>query len=170
MEEQRQPAMMPLPEPIRPARAVPVWALLAGVAVLGGWVGWVVFFSSARALLQGAGEQELVAKGQYQEAIARLETIVSRTPFQPEAAALLLDARLETGDYRRALEQGEEWLRRGAHAGIAERTAEAAYWLGEYDRASTLIEPFSTLRADWLKGTLEATRGQKAEGRAALER
>jgi len=162
--------MMPLPDPIRPGRALPVWALLAGMAVLGGWVGWMVFSPSARALLQGASEQELVAKGQYKEAIARLETIVSRTPLQPEAAALLLDARLETGDYRRALEQGEEWLRRGAHAGIAERTAEAAYWLGEYDRASTLIEPFSTLRADWLKGTLAATRGQKAEARAAFER
>jgi tetratricopeptide (TPR) repeat protein len=168
--EQKQPAMMPMPEPIRPGRALPVWAMVAGVAVLAGWIGWMVFSPTARALLQAPSEREQIAKGQYKEAIDRLESVVSRTPFQPEQAALLLEARLEIGDYRRALEQGEEWLRRGANPGIAERTAEAAYSLGEYDRALRLIEPFSTLRADWLKGTLAATRGQKTEARVAFER
>ena len=109
---------------------MPLWALLAGAAVLAGWIGWMIFSPTARALLQAPSERELIAKGQYKEAIDRLEGTVARTPFQPEAAALLLDARLEIGEYRRALEQGEEWLRRGANPGIAERTAEAAYWLG----------------------------------------
>ena len=142
--------------------------MLTVIAVLILWSVWSVFLPTVSAAFEA--ERGMLAKGQYQEAIGRLETTVSRTPLQREAAALLLEARLETGDYRRALEQGQEWLKTAADAGIAERTAEAAYWVGEYDRATALIEPYSSLRADWLKGTLAATRGQKEAARTAFDR
>jgi tetratricopeptide (TPR) repeat protein len=118
---------------------------------------------------------EMVAKGFYQEAIDALEAVVERTPLDTQAAALLLDARLETGGYRLALTQGEGWLSDAGGAAeelapIAERAAEAAYWIGDYDRARRIIEPYTTLRADWLKGVLEESRGEKRAARAAFER
>ena len=144
--------------------------MLMAIAVLVLWSVGSVFLPTVRAVPQGGTERELLAKGEYKAAIVRLEQLVARTPDNREAAALLLEARLETGDYRRALEQGEGWLKRGAVAAIAEWTAEAAYRLGEYDRAAALLETVSTLQADWLKGVLADAQGQKEAARAAFER
>ena len=172
---------MPGPKPIGPqSTSRSTWVLLTAAALVALWSAWT-YLPSVRAVMQGAVSQrevpedpaEMIAKGFYQEAIRELEPIVKQTPFNAEAAALLLDARLETGGYRLALLQGEEWLAKGVApmeaAPIAERTAEAAYWIGEYDRGRRIIEPFTTLRAEWLKGLLEQTRGGKQAARAAFE-
>jgi len=172
---------MPGPKPIGPQGASrSTWVLLTAAALVALWSAWT-YLPSVRAVMQGAVAQrevpdspaEMIAKGFYQEAIAALEPVVEQTPFDAEAAALLLDARLETGGYRLALLQGEEWLAKGVApmeaAPIAERTAEAAYWIGEYDRARRIIEPYTTLRAEWLKGVLEQARGEKQAARAAFE-
>jgi len=174
---------MPGPKPIGPqGTSRSTWVLLTAAALVALWSAWT-YLPSVRAVMQGAAAErevpdspaEMIAQGFYPEAIAALEPVVERTPLDAEAAALLLDARLETGGYRLALLQGAEWLGRGEGgpeeiAPMAERTAEAAYWLGEYDRARQIIEPYTTLRADWLKGVLEQARGERQAARAAFER
>lgn len=181
MAEQEQYGVPVGPKPIGPqGTSRSTWVLLTAVALVVLWSAWT-YLPSVRAVMQGAVPQrvvpedpaEMIAKGFYQEAISELEPIVEQTPFPAEAAALLLDARLETGGYRLTLVRGEEWLAKGVApmeaAPIAERTAEAAYWIGEYDRARQIIEPFTSLRAEWLKGVLEQTRGEKQAARAAFE-
>jgi len=177
--EQEQYGMPAGPKPIGPAGTSRLtWVLLAAVAAVVLWSAGSHLLPNVRAVMQGAlperiapdGPAEMVAQGFYQEAITALEEIVEQTPFQPEAAALLLDARLETGGYRLALVQGQEWLENGENAPIAERAAKAAYRIGEYERAAEIIEPYTTLPAEWLKGTLAQNRGDKLEARAAFER
>ena len=118
-------------------------------------------------------EKALVAQGKYKEAITQLTSVLAKTPDNPEALAVLLDAKLETGDYRGALTQGEEFLKRAANpasrAAVAEKTAEAAFSVGEYERASALLEKVSTLRADWLRGLLADRKGDSDASRAAFE-
>ena len=144
----------------------------AGLLVLLLWWGeGVPLASPAPAAL--AAEKAMLAKGQYRDAIARLESVLAKTPGEGEAAALLLEARLEIGEYRAALEQSEEWLERRpdpaiADPAISEKAAEAAYRLGEYDRASGFLQTVPTLRAEWGKGLLAKVRGRKQEARAVF--
>lgn len=113
-------------------------------------------------------EKALLAKGQYRDAIARLTTVLKIIPGEGEAAVLLLEARLEIGEYRAALQQSEEWLQRRADPAIHEKAAEAAYRLGEYDRAAGFLQTVSTVRAEWWKGLLAKVRGRKQDARAAF--
>ena len=115
-------------------------------------------------------EKAMLGRGEYKEAIDQLGKILAKTPDNSEALTLLLEAKLETGDYRGALEQGEEFLKGKADAGVSEKTAEAAFQVGEYERAEALLEKISSERADWLKGLLADRRGDKAAARAAFER
>ena len=57
-------------------------------------------------------ERGLIERGQYKDAISQLDKAVAQAPANAEAMALLLQARLETGDYRKAFEQGQEFLKR----------------------------------------------------------
>ena len=115
-------------------------------------------------------EKSLLAKGQYEEAITRLEAAVSREPDNSEAAALLLEARLETGEYSRALEQGEAFLKRREATDIAEKAAEAALRIGEYERAADLLRTLSTPQAYWLRGLLANRKGLRETALDAWER
>jgi len=174
MTEEQDRYRIPGPKPIGPASTSrSTWVVLTVIALVALWSAWT-YLPSVRAVMQGdAGAPQdpagKIAKGLYREAITQLEPMVARTPLDVEAAALLLDARLETGDYRKALEEGEGWLRTAANAPIAERAAEAAYWIGEYEKAQQIIEPHTTLRAEWLKGILAENRGDKRGERAAFE-
>ena len=123
-------------------------------------------------------EKALLAQGKYKEALAQLEKVWAKAPDNPEALAALLEAKLQTGDYRGAFEQGEEFLKRpaspGVTSGVAEWTAEAACRIGEYERAADLLEKVSTTlstpRADWLRGVLADRKGDIEAARAAMER
>jgi tetratricopeptide (TPR) repeat protein len=115
-------------------------------------------------------ERALLARGQYQEAIAQLEKTVSKAPDNAEALALLMEARIETGEYRKAFDEGEEYLKRSANAGVAAETAEAAMRIGEYQRAGALVEKVSTSHALWLRGELADRNGEKEAAREAFER
>ena len=86
------------PKPIGPqgtSRAT--WVLLAAIAAVALWSMGSAFLPSVRAVMQGAVSEravpddpaEMIAKGFYQEAIAKLEPLVERTPLNAEAAALL---------------------------------------------------------------------------------
>ncbi|MCH7977496.1 MAG: tetratricopeptide repeat protein [Acidobacteria bacterium] len=115
-------------------------------------------------------EKSLLAKGQYEEAITQLEAALSRDPDNSEAAALLLEARLETGEYRRALEQGEAFLKRREATAVAEKAAEAALRIGEYERAADLLRTVSTPQAYWLRGLLADRKGRRETARDAWGR
>ncbi len=115
-------------------------------------------------------EIALIGKGQYQEAIGRLEKVLVKTPDNAEAMALLMETRIETGDYRKAFEQGEGFLKRSANALVSEETAQAAMQIGEYERAAALIEKDTTPQAQWLRGVLAERRGEVQTARDAFER
>ena len=112
----------------------------------------------------------LLDRGDYKNAIAELTKVLAQTPDNPEALAALLQAETETGDYRKALEQGEEFLKRAANPAVAEQTAEAAFRIGEYERAAELLNKVSTPQADWLKGLLADHKGDQESARASFER
>ena len=115
-------------------------------------------------------EKALLARGSYKEAIAALEAAVDREPDNPAAAVLLLEARLETGQYQRALEQGEQFLSRRAAPDVAGKAAEAALRIGAYEQAANLLQTVSTPQAIWLRGLLADRTSQKEAARAAWER
>ncbi|MBI2816443.1 MAG: tetratricopeptide repeat protein [Acidobacteria bacterium] len=139
--------------------------------------GWVVlcFLVSIAPILRGQrgaaldAEKAQIASGDYQQAIAALEKAVSKTPDNGEAVALLIRARIETGDYRKAFDQGEDYLERASHPEVAAQTAEAAMRIGEYDRAATFVEKITTARAEWLKALLSERRGDRDIAKAAFE-
>ena len=129
---------------------------------------WLLFPGAAPAALEE--EKAMLVRGDYQDVIKRLEAILAKSPEDREAARVLLDARLEVGDYSRMLQQAEELLVRRRDSAIAEKAAEAAIRLGEYDRAVALLEGLSTVQADWLRGLLAQQIGQKETAQAAWER
>ncbi|MDP2728537.1 MAG: tetratricopeptide repeat protein, partial [Dehalococcoidia bacterium] len=129
---------------------------------------WLLFPGAAQAALEE--EKAMLVRGDYQDVIKRLEAILAKSPEDREAARMLLEANLEVGDYSRMLQQAEELLVRRRDPAIAEKAAEAAIRLGEYDRAVALLEGLSTVRADWLRGLLAQQIGQKETAQAAWER
>ena len=126
------------------------------------------FCSIASAALER--EKALLAQGEYAQAIGQLEKVLVVVPDDAEAAALLLQARLETGQYRQALEQGEQFLKRRSSPAVAEKTAEAALRLGKYERADAVLGSYSTPTANWLRGALAERKGQTEAARAAWQR
>ena len=149
-----------------PARSTVRSSLPARVVFLLGWL----LVSPAASAAGLEAEKALLARGEYQQAISRLEAVLASSPQNGEAAAMLLQAWLETGGYRKALQQGEEFLERKAEPSVAEKAAEAACQVGDYERAARLLETVSTPRAEWLKGVLASRRGQKTAARSAFER
>ncbi|MBI3895920.1 MAG: tetratricopeptide repeat protein [Acidobacteria bacterium] len=122
----------------------------------------------ARAALEE--EKAILASGEYEDVIKRLEAVLAKSPENGEAIRMMLQARLDVGDYSRVLQQGEELLQRRRDSTIAESAAEAAMRLGQYDRAVGLLEGVPTVRADWLRGLLAQQKGQKQTAKAARER
>ncbi|OFW20470.1 MAG: hypothetical protein A3H27_06680, partial [Acidobacteria bacterium RIFCSPLOWO2_02_FULL_59_13] len=129
---------------------------------------WILFPGAVQAALEE--EKAMFVRGEYQDVIKRLEVILAKSPEDREAARVLLDARLEVGDYSQVLQQGEELFRRHREPFFAEKAAEAAIHQGQYDRAVSLLEGLSTVRADWLRGLLAQQKGQKETAQAAWER
>src|SRR6185295_8394267 len=83
--------------------------------------------------------QSLLAHGEYQNAITSAEALLRRAPDRADAMAALLDAMIATGDYRKAAERGEEFLKRKADPIVAVETAQAWSLVGEYDRADSKL-------------------------------
>jgi len=137
----------------------------------------VIFAPSQLGAQRGGGpsaasidaEKALIATGKYQEAIAQLEKVLSNSPDHAEALAALIRAKIETGDFRKAFEQGEEFLKRAANPAVAEATAEAAMQIGEYERAGALLSGVNTLKAEWLRALLEERKGESDAARAAFQ-
>src|SRR5262245_46756954 len=65
-----------------------------------------------------------VTKGEYKEAIEKLEPLVKGNSAT-EAMPLLMESLLATGEYRNAAEQGEEYLTRRAEPPVMVLVAEA---------------------------------------------
>src|SRR5450759_1723442 len=80
-----------------------------------------------------------------------------------------MSARLETGDYRKAFEEGEAFLKRSPDPAVAAKTAEAAMQIGGYERAFAILEKVSTLRANWLRGLLADRNGNTEAARTSFE-
>src|SRR5437867_4045167 len=79
--------------------------------------------------------QTLLAHGEYDKAITASEAIVGIAPDRADAMDVLVDALVATGDYRKAAERGDAFLKRKADAGVALRKATAWSLVGEYSRA-----------------------------------
>src|SRR3989304_5608214 len=95
-EEKDRLTSFPMPQPIRPTTARGTWVMLTAITVLVVWSVGSVFLPTVRAVPQGGTERELLAKGEYKEAIVRLEQLVARTPDNREAGGLLRGGRLAT--------------------------------------------------------------------------
>src|SRR5688572_26944597 len=135
---------------------------LAGVLCLG--IG-IFYYGPGLSDLWGAQEspRALLAKGEYAAAIKQSEGALSGSPQQADAMDVLLAALLETGEYRKAAERGEAFLKQRADPNIAAKTAEALARVGEYDRAEATLGSFSTPQALWMRGTLARRKGQREQ-------
>ncbi|MBI3934815.1 MAG: tetratricopeptide repeat protein, partial [Acidobacteria bacterium] len=110
--------------------------------------------------------QSLLAQGEYAQAIAESEAVLGRSPLQADAMATLLDAMIQIGDYHKAAERGEAFLKRKSDAAVALETAEALLRVGQYDRAGEHLASFSTPPALWMRGVLAERNGDKQAARA----
>ena len=113
----------------------------------------------------GDSPQALLAQGEYDKAITESEGILGRSPDQPAATATLLEAMIEIGDYRKAAERGEAFLKRKSDPAVAVKTADALMRIGEYEGAATKLTPFSTAQTLWMRGTLAERKGDKQSAR-----
>jgi len=114
----------------------------------------------------GEDPRTLLAKGEYDQAITESEEVLARSPDQADAMAALLDAMIAKGDYKKAAERGESFLKRKSVATVAEPTAGALMKTGEYARAESTLAPFTTAQAFWMRGLLAKRKGDTQGARA----
>jgi tetratricopeptide (TPR) repeat protein len=127
----------------------------------------LLFALHAAAQLPSQGSpQELLAKGQYAEAIAAADEMLGRSPERADAMAALLESLIATGDYQKAISRGQTFLDRRSDPAVILATVEALRQVGEYDRAEQLLAPLATPQALWMRGTLASRRGDRQEARA----
>ena len=115
-------------------------------------------------------DRTLIAQGKYKEAITSLESTIAKDSSNEETLALLLRAKLAVGDYRKALAQGLESLKKSPSVSVAEVSAELAMNVGEYEQANSILEKIASPKADWLRGQLANRRGDTAAARAFYEK
>jgi len=85
---------------------------------------------------------ELARTGEYKEAAAALEPLVSSGNFDPTVVESLYYSWIRTGDYSKAREKFEAWAAANPNAGpVRLAAARANRLVGNYDRALSHLEP-----------------------------
>jgi cellulose synthase operon protein C len=110
-----------------------------------------------------AAVRQDVTKGQYKEAMERLEPLLAKGTSSSEAMPLLMESLLATGEYRKAAERGEDYLTRRAEPPVMMAVAEAWSRLGEYEKTEKVLASATTVRGSWMRGKLAARRGQREQ-------